>query len=207
MLSLRTIEPHTLELLKALMQEPVLSELRLVGGTALALQYGHRSSIDLDLFGKIDIDGYELQSILSKYGTLKVENETKIIHQYYIDNIKVDVVNYPFEWISDVIEDNGVRLASPIDIAAMKVNAIEGRGTKKDFIDMYMLLQHYSLEEIIAFYQQKYPNYSIFRALRSLTYFEDAEDQFMPQMFIEDTWESIKQYITNQVKLYNQQNN
>lgn len=203
MLSLRTIEPHTLELLRALMQEAALSELRLVGGTALALQYGHRSSVDLDLFGKIDVDGYELQSILSKYGVLKVENETKIIHQYYIDNIKVDVVNYPFEWISPIIEEDGIRLASPIDIAAMKVNAIEGRGTKKDFIDMYMLLQHYSLKEIIAFYQQKYPNYSIFRALRSLTYFEDAEDQFMPRMFIEDTWEDMKLYITNQVKLYN----
>lgn len=203
MLSLRTIEPHTLELLRALMQEAALSELRLVGGTALALQYGHRSSVDLDLFGKIDIDGYELQSILSKYGVLKVENETKIIHQYYIDNIKVDVVNYPFEWISPIIEEDGIRLASPVDIAAMKVNAIEGRGTKKDFIDMYMLLQHYSLKEIIAFYQQKYPNYSIFRALRSLTYFEDAEDQFMPRMFIEDTWENMKLYITNQVKLYN----
>ena len=203
MLSLRTIEPHTLELLRALMQEAALSELRLVGGTALALQYGHRSSVDLDLFGKIDIDGYELQSILSKYGVLKVENETKIIHQYYIDNIKVDVVNYPFEWISPIIEEDGIRLASPIDIAAMKVNAIEGRGTKKDFIDMYMLLQHYSLKEIIAFYQQKYPNYSIFRALRSLTYFEDAEDQFMPRMFIEDTWEDMKLYITNQVRLYN----
>lgn len=203
MLSLRTIEPHTLELLRGLMQEAALSELRLVGGTALALQYGHRSSVDLDLFGKIDIDGYELQSILSKYGVLKVENETKIIHQYYIDNIKVDVVNYPFEWISPIIEEDGIRLASPIDIAAMKMNAIEGRGTKKDFIDMYMLLQHYSLKEIIAFYQQKYPNYSIFRALRSLTYFEDAEDQFMPRMFIEDTWEDMKLYITNQVKLYN----
>ena len=203
MLSLRTIEPHTLELLRALMQEAALSELRLVGGTALALQYGHRSSVDLDLFGKIDVDGYELQSILSKYGVLKVENETKIIHQYYIDNIKVDIVNYPFEWISPIIEEDGIRLASPIDIAAMKVNAIEGRGTKKDFIDMYMLLQHYSLKEIIAFYQQKYPNYSIFRALRSLTYFEDAEDQFMPRMFIEDTWEDMKLYITNQVKLYN----
>lgn len=203
MLSLRTIEPHTLELLRALMQEAALSELRLVGGTALALQYGHRSSVDLDLFGKIDVDGYELQSILSKYGVLKVENETKLIHQYYIDNIKVDVVNYPFEWISPIIEEDGIRLASPIDIAAMKVNAIEGRGTKKDFIDMYMLLQHYSLKEIIAFYQQKYPNYSIFRALRSLTYFEDAEDQFMPRMFIEDTWENMKLYITNQVKLYN----
>ena len=73
------------------MQEPALCELRLVGGTALALQYGHRSSIDLDLFGKIDIDAYELQEILSKHGMLRVENETKIIHQYIIDNIKVDV--------------------------------------------------------------------------------------------------------------------
>ena len=200
MLSLRTIEPHTLELLKALMQEPALCELRLVGGTALALQYGHRSSIDLDLFGKIDIDAYELQEILSKHGMLRVENETKIIHQYIIDNIKVDVVNYPFEWITPMIEDEGVRLASPVDIAAMKVNAIEGRGTKKDFIDMYMLLQHYSLEEILGFYQQKYPNHSVFRALRSLTYFEDAEDQFMPRMFVDDTWEDIKQFIVNKVK-------
>ena len=200
MLSLRTIEPHTLELLKALMQEPALCELRLVGGTALALQYGHRSSIDLDLFGKIDIDAYELQEILSKHGMLRVENETKIIHQYIIDNIKVDVVNYPFEWITPMIEDEGVRLASPMDIAAMKVNAIEGRGTKKDFIDMYMLLQHYSLEEILGFYQQKYPNHSIFRALRSMTYFDDAEEQFMPRMFVDTTWEEMKQFIINRVK-------
>ena len=200
MLSLRTVTPDTLELLKALMSAPELLSLRLVGGTALALQYGHRSSIDLDLFGKIDIDAYELQEILSKHGMLRVENETKIIHQYIIDNIKVDVVNYPFEWITPMIEDEGVRLASPMDIAAMKVNAIEGRGTKKDFIDMYMLLQHYSLEEILGFYQQKYPNHSVFRALRSLTYFEDAEDQFMPQMFVDDTWEDIKQFIVNKVK-------
>ena len=106
----------------------------------------------------------------------------------------------PFEWISPVVEEDGVRLASPVDIAAMKVNAIEGRGTKKDFIDMYMLLRHYSLEEIIAFYQQKYPNYSTFRALRSLTYFDDAEEQFMPRMFIDDTWEEMKQLIINKVK-------
>jgi hypothetical protein len=82
MLSLRTIEPHTLELLKALMQEPALCELRLVGGTALALQYGHRSSIDLDLFGEIDIDAYELQEILSKHGMLRVENETIILTNF-----------------------------------------------------------------------------------------------------------------------------
>jgi len=85
MLSLRTIEPHTLELLKKLMTLPELSSLRLVGGTALALQYGHRSSIDLDLFGTIQMDGPDLQELLNKLGTLRVENERKNIHQYYID--------------------------------------------------------------------------------------------------------------------------
>ena len=95
-------------------------------------------------------------------------------------------------------------MASPKDIAALKINAIEGRGTKKDFIDMYLLLQHYSLEEILAFYQQKYPDYSIFRALRSLTYFDDADDQIMPHMFVEDTWENMKENVQTHVMRYQQ---
>lgn len=127
MLSLQTIVPDTLELLKALSVRPELRTMRLVGGTSLA---------------------------------------------------------------------------SPIDIAALKVNAIEGRGTKKDFVDIYVLLQHYSLGEILEFYKQKYPNYSIFRALRSLTYFEDAESQAMPKMFIPDTWEQMKKCITEKVNAY-----
>jgi hypothetical protein len=86
----------------------------------------------------------------------------------------------------------------------LKINAIEGRGTKKDFIDMYLLLQHYSLEEILTFYQQKYPDYSIFRALRSLTYFDDANDQIMPQMFVEDKWEEMKEIIQAHVSRYQQ---
>lgn len=202
MLSLRTIEPHTLELLKKLMTLPELASLRLVGGTALALQYGHRSSIDLDLFGTIQMDGLELQELLEKLGTLRVENERKNIHQYYIDNVKVDIVNYSYDWISPIYEVSGIRLAAPPDIAAMKVNAIEGRGTKKDFIDMYMLLQNYTLAEILNFYQQKYPTYSIFRALRSLTYFEDAEMQLMPKMYIPVSWETMKNDIINCVKNY-----
>ncbi len=181
---------------------PELASLRLVGGTALALQYGHRSSMDLDLFGTIQMDGLELQELLDKLGTLRVENERKNIHQYYIDNVKVDIVNYSYDWISPIYEVNGIRLAAPPDIAAMKVNAIEGRGTKKDFIDMYMLLQNYTLAEILNFYQQKYPTYSIFRALRSLTYFDDAEMQLMPKMYIPISWETMKNDIINCVKNY-----
>lgn len=84
----------------------------------------------------------------------------------------------------------------------MKINAIEGRGSKKDFIDVFQLLKHFDLDEILDFYSQKYPEYSIFRALLSLSYFDDAEPQAMPVMFIDDSWEDIKNEISEEVKAY-----
>ena len=169
MLSYKTVEPHTLELLKKLTKEPFFAETRLVGGTALALQYGHRMSIDLDFFGNIEDDNIAIREILNNIGTISVFKETTNIKIYSINGIKVDFVNYSrYAWIDSAIEEDGLRLASPKDIAAMKINAIEGRGTKKDFIDMYFLLQHYTFEEILAFYANKYPENSLFRALMSL---------------------------------------
>ena len=203
MLSFRTIEPHTLELLKHLMQVPEFSELRLVGGTALALQYGHRTSVDLDLFGHIALEDDEFLALLQTVSTdIRVLNERRNIHQYFINGIKVDFVNYAYPWIDDVRVENGIRLATPPDIAAMKVNAIEGRGSRKDFVDMYVLLQHYSLKQILDFYKQKYPEHSEFRALRSLAYFEDAEAQFMPNMFIPTDWGAMKAAIETAVADY-----
>lgn len=202
MLSYRTIESHTLGLLKGLMSEPLFTSLRLVGGTALALQYGHRTSVDLDLFGRIESDAETIKNILRKYGQLSVIKESKNIKIYQLDNVKVDIVNYSYPWIDEPIIEDGITLASPKDIAAMKVNAIEGRGTKKDFIDMYFLLQHYDLKEIFTFYQNKYPENSIFRALMSLSYFDDADTQFMPKMFSPISWESIKKHISAQVEQY-----
>ena len=195
MLSYRTIEPHTLELLKKLTVNPLLRELRLVGGTALALQYGHRMSIDLDFFGKIEIDKEELKDSLRENGEFSVINETRNIHQYLIDGVKVDIVNYNYPWIDDSIEEDGLCLASPKDIAAMKINAIEGRGTKKDFIDIAELLKHYPLKELLDFHTQKYSDATTFRAMLSLSYFDDAEKQPMPTMFISETWEQMKQNI------------
>lgn len=75
----------------------------------------------------------------------------------------------------------------------MKINAVEGRGSRKDFVDIYFLLQHYPLHEIMQFYKQKYPEHSFFRALMSLTYFEDAEQQMMPVMLSDISWEEIRQ--------------
>ena len=202
MLSYKTVESHTLELLKSLMAEPLFASLRLVGGTSLALQYGHRSSVDLDFFGEITADDEDIKGVLRKFGSLLVLKESKNIKVYQLDGIKIDIVNYSYAWIDDAIVEDGIVLASPQDIAAMKINAIEGRGTKKDFIDIYFLLQHYTLKEILEFYKEKYPEYSIFRALMSLTYFEDAETQIMPRMFVDVSWNDIKDSVCKVVDEY-----
>lgn len=203
MLSYKTVEPHTLELLKRIMAEPLFADMRLVGGTALALQYGHRQSVDLDVFGSMPQDAEEMEEKLSLIGELHIIKSSDRIRIYSLDRIKVDFVDYSrYPWIDKPVVDGTVRLASPKDIAAMKVNAAEGRGTKKDFIDIYFLLQHYSLSDILDFYSQKYPEYSKFRALMSLTYFEDAEDQLMPKMVKAVSWETVKKEIDNAVKVY-----
>ena len=204
MLSLQTVLPDTLELLKVLMRQPLLSDTRLVGGTSLALQYGHRRSVDLDFFGQTTEDIDELTFIMHECAENVVRaNCTKRIKTYFLDNVKVDVVNYDYKWIDEPVMEDGLRLASPKDIAAMKVNAVMGRGTKKDFIDVYFLLQHYSFEELMQFYLQKYTDGSEYRALLSMSYFADADSHPMPYMFQKVDWNAIKEEIRQQVQAYN----
>jgi len=203
MLSLRTIVPNTLELLQRIASEPEMAKMRLVGGTSLALQYGHRQSIDLDFFATEDFDQDTIVNLFNRIGNCSILNKSKTILQVDLNKVKVDVVNLQnYPWIDEPIKEDGIVLASDKDIAAMKINAIIGRGTKKDFIDLYVLLQHYSLAEILDFYRQRYPDYSDYRAMLSLTYFEDAETQEMPVMFIPDTWEQMKKTIIKSVKDY-----
>lgn len=207
MLSYQTIYPNTLELLKTLAQKPILSNMRLVGGTALALQYGHRRSVDLDFFGQTTENVEELSDALKEsIGDLTLLSTSKTIRVYRIRDIKVDIVNYNYPWIDKAIEEDGLLLASPKDIAAMKVNAVMGCGTKKDFIDIYFLLQHYSFEQLMQFYLEKYADGSEYRALLSMTYFDDADLQPIPYMFSDVTWESIKEKILLEVERYTLQN-
>lgn len=203
MLSFQTVYPNTLELLRTLMNIPVLGQMRLVGGTALALQYGHRRSIDLDFFGHTTEDVDELTQCLSdSVDDIVRRNCTKRIKAYMLNGIKVDIVNYDYPWIDAAVIDNGIRLASPKDIAAMKVNAVIGRGTKKDFIDVYFLLRHFSMEELMKLYLTKYTDGSEYRALLSMTYFGDADPQPMPYMFESVEWEIMKNKIRKEVENY-----
>ena len=200
MLHLETIEPNTLELLRRLQSLSIFEHSRLVGGTALALQLGHRKSIDLDMFGTIDASPEDIQEACKEVGELEISKTSKNINIYWVDGIKVDCVNYPYEWLDDCLVIDGVRLASVNDIAAMKISAIINRGTKKDFIDIHFLLQKMSLNHILDLYDQKYPDGSRFIAIKSLTYFEDAEDDPMPFMFNDITWDNVKASIITEVR-------
>ena len=136
MLHLETVEYSTLELLRKLQSLPILRDTRLVGGTALALQLGHRKSVDLDFFGTITCEAEELISAIKTVASLIVLKESPHIHIYLVDGIKVDIVNYRYQWLDKPVVDQGIRMAGIKDIAAMKVTAVIGRGTKKDFIDI-----------------------------------------------------------------------
>lgn len=202
MLHYQTIEPQTLELLRKLMQIEEFKGLRLVGGTSLALQIGHRQSVDIDLFGTLEIDEIELSEILHKVGSITLLKKTKNINIYLIDGIKVDIVNYPYAWLDEIYFKENIRHASQKDISAMKLAAITGRGSKKDFIDLYFLFQLYSLKEMLEFYKLKYYEASEILTLKSLAYFNDADEEEDPKMCKEITWVTVKSEITNRLKLY-----
>lgn len=199
MLHYKTITAGTLQLLKELQALPSLQDTQLVGGTALALQLGHRNSVDLDLFGDVPFSSGEIRETLSGAHSVTIVKESANINIYLIDGIKVDIVNYRYPWIDAPLSQDGIRLAGIKDIAAMKISAIVGRGTKKDFIDLYFLFRYFSLREILDLYSKKFPDGSMFIAMKSLTYFEDAESDPMPVMFEDIDWDSVKASVRNSV--------
>ena len=204
MLHLETIEPATLELLIKLQTIEGLKQSRLVGGTSLALQMGHRISVDLDFFTyKLEADFISiLASIKNEGHKAEIRKQSPNILIAMIDDVKVDIVNYPYPWIDKQISEDNINLASDKDIAAMKLSAITNRGSKKDFIDLYYLLEKYSLENMLSFYAQKYNDGADFMVLKSLTYFDDAEQELSPLLFDKSiTWKNIKDKINHEVKL------
>lgn len=199
MLHLETISPDTLTLLKKIQSLDEFNNTRLVGGTALALQLGHRKSIDLDFFGNFETSLEELSAILSEFSTVTPVSSSRMTRFLVVDGVKVDIVTYPYGWIDNPVNAEGVVLAGIKDIAAMKLSAITNRGTKKDFIDYYFLLKRYSLEELIELYRQKYSDAQLFTSIKSLSYFDDAESDPMPDMIVPVDWDEVKSTIRNEV--------
>lgn len=199
MLHYETIDPGTLELLKQLQALPDFKNLRLVGGTSLALQIGHRKSVDIDLFGKITLEPDEIMEVIRPIGNISILKNFQNIHVFTIQGIKVDIVNYSYPWLSNALYTDDLQLADQKDICAMKLAAITGRGTRKDFIDIYFLLRTFTIEDMLNFYLQKYPDAASFMVIKSLTYFEDAEEEPEPYMFETVDWNLVKTEIRKQV--------
>ena len=202
MLHYSTIHPKTLQLLKDLQEIEFLNEYFLVGGTSLALQIGHRISIDLDLFAYSDMEVSPVLDYINHLGKVRVVNQTPKILNLFIDDIKVDFVSYRYKFIDSPINIDNLKLATIQDIAAMKLSAIAGRGSRKDFIDLYFILEQFTLPQIFDFYNSKFPDGTDFLVFKCLTYFDDAEIEPMPKMLKQINWNEIKNRIVKEVKTH-----
>ena len=197
MLQYKVVDQPTLDLLIKINDCDLFQNYRLVGGTALALIHGHRKSIDLDFFGNEKIDTFEMISFFKSIGIVNDVKSSKRIDSLFLNDIKVDIVHYPYQWIDEPLIEDSLRLATSKEIAAMKLAAITNRGSKKDFYDLNKLLQLFTLKQILGFYLEKFKDSSIFFALKSLIYFDDAEEQETPLMFDEITWDQVKKNIVD----------
>ena len=201
MLHLSTIDNSTYLLLRKIFTIEIIKEnFALAGGTSLALQIGHRSSIDLDMFCAQPFDVKELEIILTTSRDFSFDyigNNSRMLFGS-IDNIKCDFVPEPATLLEPFIVVDGIRYFSIKDIAAMKMHTICGRGKKKDFFDIYALLQSFDKETLIQWFTQKYDEKQLFFFWRSILYFEDAENDPDIEGFPPFTknWREIKQFIT-----------
>ena len=200
MLHLATLAPSTLGLLRRIQSQAAFADTRLVGGAALALHFGHRTSIDLDLFGSWEpLPPLELALSNCAASVMKTGGEESL--QFFtVDGVKIDCVTYPYKWLRPAVVSDGIRLADIPDIAAMKLAAATNRGTRKDFVEVYFLLRKYSLRQMLDWYAEKYPDGNDYLVLRSLVYFDDAELEPMPNMLTPVEWKSVTKAIESAVR-------
>ena len=177
----------------------------MAGGTALALQIGHRTSLDFDFYINKKFDSaklyQELRKRFEKVILLQKAEDTLIVK---LNEVAASFFYYSYPMVFPPAEINGLRIASKQDIAAMKIIAVSDRGTRRDFVDVYFLMKEFSLENIFSFVKQKYPEFNIYVGLRGLTYFADADKKQQRKLYLFGTasWPKIKEFLIEEVKKY-----
>ena len=156
----------------------------------------------MDFFTSEFIEHEEILINIKSIGKVDVVSKSKYISCFFMNDVKVDFVSLPYHWIDDPIIEDSISLASINDIAAMKLSAITNRGSKKDFIDLQLIMKHLELKKMMSLYHQKYPDGMEMLVLRSLMYFDDADLQPDPVMLTEYDWNEVKAFILDQVKRY-----
>lgn len=204
MLFKETVTKGTLDLITALMRDPLLENFYLVGGTALSLKIGHRKSIDIDLFTSDEFDA----ALLGDY--LKVNYSASLTQQFsncvkgQIDGVEFDFISHRYPHVRPPESIEGIRMMSLEDIAAMKINAIVGSGTRvKDFIDIHYLLKQMQYGDMLKYYCAKYPDVTPGMARSSLLYHKDIN--FKVPVVLYDTklkWKDVDASIKRAIADY-----
>ena len=205
MLYKETIDQSTLELLVQLQQKEYLKGFYLVGGTALALRMGHRRSADIDLFSNFDFDVAYILDNLSADFQFKLFFSAMNTIKGSIDDVQLDIIAHRYPLLGKPRVFENISMLSIEDIAAMKLNAISVSGQRvKDFIDLYYLLNEYSLAELISFYNGKYAQYNETNVLKSIIWFDDVDLTAWPVMVKSPDlkWETVTKKIKEATKAY-----
>lgn len=191
------IDPATFHLIQQLQSVPELKDFFLVGGTALALQLGHRNSIDIDLFTQNDFTAEEIESLLKNNFTYTATLARKNTVLAIVNLIKTDFIKHNYPLILAPITEEGITFLSKEDIAAMKFHAIIQSGKRlKDFIDIYYLLQHFSMQQMIGFFIKKYSNSNPMIAMKAVNFFDDLDENIdSPKLLQPIKAEQIKKRI------------
>lgn len=208
MLHKETIDQPTLELLKKLQQKKYLKDFFLVGGTALALLYGHRKSVDIDLFSNFSFDIERLLENLSSDFQFQLFFSAENTIKGSINGTQVDIIAHRYPLIRKPVKEEGISILAVEDIAAMKLNAIAVSGQRvKDFIDIYYLLDYFSLHELISFYKEKYTRFNEVNVLKSITWFNDVALEDWPVILKdkEINWDEVKNRIIKETEIYLEQ--
>jgi hypothetical protein len=190
------ISESTQSTLQALQKARVLDGFYLAGGTGLALRFGHRLSLDFDFFSSEHFDESAFVQRFHGIDGFKLVSIAPYTLHATIETTKVSFLGYAYPVLFPLREFLGASVADPRDIACMKLSAIAARGTKRDFIDLYLAAQRYGLNEILRIFEEKFAhtNYSVVHLLKSLTFFADAEKDPMPHMLVSLEWVAVKQW-------------
>ncbi len=151
----------------------------LAGGTGLALQLGHRDSVDFDFFSQNNIDTKKLfikiKKIFKNHKIIKVQEEKNTLSVFIDKDIKLSFFTYKYKLINNLLKEPYFNIASTFDIACMKLSAIVSRATIKDYIDLYFIIKEIPLQNILDKLNKKFPELDINLVLKSLVYFEDLK--------------------------------
>lgn len=202
MIDVSILPARTAEVFNLLAGSGLVHPFYLSGGTGLALQLKHRESEDMDFFSKNDFSPELLQSDVVKLGKLTNVTLAKGTLNCSLKGVKLQFLHYPYSLLEKPILYHNISISSLIDIACTKLITISSRGSKKDFIDLYFLLNHYSLSDLFHSLEKKYKaiDYNHIHILKSLEYFDEAEQQPMPRMVIPLQWTEVKKRMLAEVR-------